>query len=184
MSRSRCLSTISLVALAACDGDDGACGPGDAPADGITITGSNVALRYDSFDSGVNNDCTVPAAGGKISVTIHAKQVGGAAPLTFCISRVDLFGKEPLDLAKDDPNNDDLEFRVVDASGMDAGCTFELADAPITGTATAEGVCADASDPAGYALTVNGSLTLTRTCGVTVDAVAVTLAGTVAVAGQ
>jgi hypothetical protein len=173
-----------LAALAACNGDEDTCGPGDAPADGITITGPGVALTYDKFTAGLNNDCTVPAAGGVISVTIHASQVGNALPLTFCISRPELFGKEPLALAKDDNNDPTLEFRVVDASGMDASCTYSIATAPITGTATGEGVCANMTDPAGFSLTLDGSLTLNRTCGATMDTVAVTLAGTVAVATE
>jgi hypothetical protein len=178
------LAAVALAGLlAACNGDEDTCGPGDAPSDGITITGPNVALTYDEFDFGQNNDC--PEAGapsGVISVTIHASQVGGALPLTFCFGRPDLLAEGPLDLGQDDPG---VEFRVVDASGMDASCTYEIdTTAPITGTASTEGLCNNGAGPDGFALILDGDLTLKRTCGATMDTVAVSIAGRVAVVPQ
>ncbi|MBX3162214.1 MAG: hypothetical protein KF773_39990 [Deltaproteobacteria bacterium] len=148
----------------------------------MAITGTGVALTYGDLDAGQNNDCPDPSApAGVISLTIHGKQEGSGLPLTFCIGRPDLLAGG-LDLG---PDTAGTEFRVVDASGSDASCTYTLdTSAPITGTASATGLCDNGAAPAGFALTIAGSLTLVRTCGPAVDTVAVALAGTVGVAAQ
>ena len=63
-------------------------------------------------------------------------------------------------------------------------CSYAIDSTRIpTGTASGKGVCGGGTDPGGFELVVNGALSLSRTCA-TVDTVAVTLAGTVAVAGS
>jgi len=78
------------------------------------------------------------------------------------------------------------DVRVIDLTGTADGCTydFESTQPAPTGTVTATGVCANGTDPAGFALTIDGTITVKRTCGATVDAVALALAGTVAVTSR
>jgi hypothetical protein len=75
------------------------------------------------------------------------------------------------------------DVQIIDLNGEVASCayTFDSARAP-TGTATATGVCANGNDPAGFALALDGGVSLTRTCGTMVDTIDVTLAGEVAIA--
>jgi hypothetical protein len=77
------------------------------------------------------------------------------------------------------------EMRLVDFTGMANGCTFarDAAKPPI-GTGTGTGVCNNGTDPAGFALTLTGTIHAKRTCGATVDDVALTLAGKVAVTSR
>ena len=74
--------------------------------------------------------------------------------------------------------------QLIDASAtLAAGCTLarDPAAAPAA-TAAFAGYCAGGADPAGYALTLDGSVGLRRTCPAGPDAVTGTVAGTVAVA--
>ena len=74
------------------------------------------------------------------------------------------------------------DVRLIDVRGMSGGCTFTIdsTQAP-TGEASAEGVCKNGVDPAGFALDLDGALTLRRTCNTQVDTVPATLKGRVAV---
>lgn len=114
-------------------------------------------------------------------MTIAGTQVGNpGGKLTLCVPRPDqLSGGEALGI--DDPASEDPAVRVVDVSGADVSCEYDL-DGTIapTGTVRAEGLC-DAVGTGGFALVLDGQLTLTRTCGSIVDSVAVTLSGRVAV---
>ena len=74
-------------------------------------------------------------------------------------------------------------FRIIDFNGEADGCTFALAQGSVpSGEASATGVCDNGKNPAGYALTVDANLVLRRTCPTATDMVAVSLAGTIAVA--
>ncbi|MEZ4368265.1 MAG: hypothetical protein R2939_18600 [Kofleriaceae bacterium] len=169
------LAAATVLGATAC-GDDDACGPGSAPADGLVLAGDGLEVRYAGLVAGANNDCPAPdAPAGVVSLTIAGTQAGGAAPLTFCVPRPDLLGAGARALG--------TEVQVIDASATVDGCTLSLAgtSAP-TGTATAAGACDDGAGPAGFALTLDGTVTVTRTCGAAVDELAMTLVGEIAVA--
>lgn len=192
MSLSRFLSSTSLALVAAgwpgCgpgghgSPDAASCGPGDAPA-GVVASGGPVALTYGQFTGGLNNDC--PASGapmGVISMTILGMQTdaGGGGFFTLCIGRPDLLASQPLGIGFDAA----AAVRVVDFNGQASGCTFTVdRSQPPGGTASASGLCDNGRNAAGFALALDATLTLTRTCGTTTDAVPVTVRGGVAVAG-
>lgn len=179
---SLCLSSISLVALAGCPSEGDSCGPDDAPATGITGSNADVMLAYGNLSSLSGNDCPASdAPSGVISLSIEGTQVGGTGLLTFCIPRPDLLSKGRA-LGTTASMG---EIRIVDFSGMANGCTFALdSTMPPTGTATGTGVCKNGTDPAGFALALTGTVNLRRTCGATIDSVALTLAGKVAVTSR
>src|SRR5687768_7372423 len=176
MRRLLFLSSISLVACGSgggCNGDE--CGPADAPDQPIIVgNGSDIMLQYGNFTSGVNNDCT-DTASGVISITIHATQISGPGLLTFCVQRPDKFSGG---VRIGDPAG----LRIIDLNGDANGCSFTFeGTVPVTGMATARGICDNGKDPAGYALIVDGALSMRRNCPTVTDTVALTLTGTVAV---
>ena len=172
------------TALAGCSDD--ACGPGDAPDIGLVATSSAGTLSSGAMIGGRNNDC--PAQGtpaGVISLTIQGTQSEGGGFVTLCVSRPDLLTTQPQPLVLDNPASTAAEVRLVDLGGMVNGCSFAIDRAqPVTGTASSSGMCGNGSDAAGFALVVEGALTLTRTCGPTIDSVPITLSGRVAVSPQ
>ena len=192
MSRWSCRSNTELVVAVAllaalagggC-GDDGAtCGPGAAPAAGLTITVDGEVVTYGGFTSSINNDCTI-AGSGVISVSVHGTQVGGTGALTLCLPRPDLLGGDPVPLAPTRLPPDPADrVHLVDASAtLAAGCTLarDPAAAPAA-TATFTGYCAGGADPAGYALAVSGTVGLKRTCLAGTTSVTGAVDGTVAV---
>jgi hypothetical protein len=179
------LFVIALAVLAAgCPGDD-SCGPGDAPGDGLTVTGNGVDLRYHALSATPNNDCPDPAAPeGVVSLTIVGTQVNGADAFNLCVPRPDQLESD-LPLVPNTQTHAPMTIEIVDVNAAAGGCTFVFDDAtPPTGTAHAEGICADGTDPAGFALLITGQVSLERTCGAQVDVLRVDLAGTVSVASQ
>ncbi|MBA2540610.1 MAG: hypothetical protein H0V17_13310 [Deltaproteobacteria bacterium] len=183
---SRFLSIISLaVALSGCPADDPECGPGDAPDAAVLASGTDISLEFGELEYGQNNDCPVGSAPeGVISMTIAGVQTGNPLGLiTFCVPRPDQFNAGDA-LVLDDPTLQTTQVRLVDLSGASNGCTFDLEDTQPAGTANSEGLCDAGASLAGFALVLDGTATLTRTCGADVDTVTVTLAGRVAVAPQ
>ncbi len=201
MSRSSCPSSTELrparstptivtlalalaAALAGCGDDGGAtCGPGDAPADGLTITVDGEVVTYGGFTASINNDCTV-AASGVISVSVHGTQIGGTGAFTLCLPRPDLLGADPVALSPSRLPPDPADrVQLVDASAtLAGGCTLAR-DPAVAGAATATfaGYCAGGADPAGYAIGLAGPIGLRRTCPAGVTAVVGTAAGSFAV---
>jgi hypothetical protein len=175
--------TLLAVLAAGCPGDD-SCGPGDAPGDGLTATGNGVDLRYHAMTATPNNDCPDPAAPeGVISLTITGSQVNGSDAINFCVPRPDQLESD-LPLVPNTPGHAPMTIEVVDINAASGGCTFAFDDAIApTGTAHAEGICTNGTDPAGFALLIAGQVTLERTCGATVDSVRVDISGTISVAG-
>jgi len=166
------------------------CGAGDAPATGIVVAGDGDSFTYGDFAAGANNDCpAADAPGGVVSLTVFGAQSdpAGAAFVTLCLPRPDLIEAGiAYDLSPDVqpvPASDRVQLIDVDADHAD-DCTWSLAGAP-TGTASFEGLCAGGTDPAGFALTLDGAATVTVACPAMPDReVEVTLTGTVAVAAQ
>jgi hypothetical protein len=188
MSLSRFLSATSLVVLASvapgCGGDD-SCGSDGAPAVGLVASGTDLSLTYGGLTAGLNRDCpAADAPAGVISLTILGTQTDGTGFITLCVSRPDVLTDRSQTLALDDPAAA-IEVRLVDLNGGANNCRFAIdRTQPVTGTVSSSGMCGDGSDPAGFALVVDGALTLRRTCGTTVDSVPITLRGRVAVQPQ
>lgn len=186
MSRLRFLSSTSVALLAgtaaAGCGDD-SCGPGGAPEVGLVASSDAATLTYGQLHGGLNGDC--PAAGapsGVTSLTIIGMQAGAGGFVTLCVERPDLLAKQAQALG---PNVAGSAVHVVDLNGTANGCSFAVdRSQPVDGTASATGLCGNGSDAAGFALVIDGSLALTRTCGTAVDSVRITLHGRVAVAAQ
>ncbi|HVV81967.1 MAG TPA: hypothetical protein VHE35_02765 [Kofleriaceae bacterium] len=185
---------LAGAALAAGCGDDGnggdvdasQCGPGGAPADGLTLTVDGETVTYGGFTSSVNNDCTI-AGSGVISVSIHATQVSGTGSFTLCLPRPDLLGAAPVPLAPTRlPPQADDRVQLIDSSAtLSGGCTLARDPvAPPSATVTFTGYCAGGTDPAGYALGMSGTIGVTRTCAGNSLGVSAAVAGTVAVAVQ
>jgi hypothetical protein len=174
MRRSLCLSITSLILGAGC-GDD-ACGPSGAPEAGLVGTATGVTLTYGGMKAGQNNDCPDPAAPADVvSLTVNGAQTDGTGFVTICISRPDRLADGSQTLGPDVAGS---EVRLVDLSGMSAGCGYTLGNA-VTGTVTASGLCGGGADPAGFALDVTATVTLNRVC--MGDTVEVSLAGRTAV---
>jgi hypothetical protein len=180
-------AAMLALAVAACSDDASTtCGPGTTPAAGITLTIGAETITYGGFTASVNNDCTI-AGSGVISVSVHGAQVGGAAPLTLCLPRPDLLGSGAVALAPSRvPPAADDRAQVIDASAaLAAGCTASLDFTMMpSGTARFDGYCADGNDPAGYALSLAGTLPLIVTCAGTPTPMTGTLGGAAAVTIQ
>ena len=178
-------SMLASLVLAGC-GDD-SCGPDGAPATGLVASAQGVTLTYGGLSSLAGNDCNDPAAPGVISVSIRGMQIDGAATgvLTLCIPRPDLLMDGPRTLGLVGSTAD---IRIIAVEGTVDGegesCSFALDQSrPPTGQGTATGVCASATDPAGFALELDGAVTLERTCGGNPkEQIPVTLRGRVEVA--
>lgn len=172
----------ATLALGGC-GDD-SCGPGDAPGTGLLVSSADVTLEYGNLSSLSGNDCPDPAApAGVVSLSIEGTQTGGGGGLvTLCIPRPDLLGGGDRSLGSITSTAD---IRVIDLRGTVDGCSYAAdASAPPSGIGYGTGVCDNGTSAAGFALTIDGAVGLRRTCGTTVDTVAVSIAGTVAVTSR
>ena len=176
------LMALAVGAVAACSGGGGDCGPGDAPADGITLTSGTASQTFGGFHSSANNDCPPSGGNGPTSLTVEGHQVDPAVAnrfLTLCLPRPDQIGGDPIAL------DDDSLVQVIDVMAQDdGGCRYDLDRTGQLGSATVAlaGFCSDGTDAAGYALSLSGRLPMTRTCGSAgAEPVTMTLAGTVAV---
>lgn len=176
MLRLRFLSTTSLALLASVSGcGDDDCGPGSAPDKGLVAGSSDVQLVFGSLISGTNNDCPDPQAPeGVISLTISGTRTDGSGIVTLCVPRPDLLPDGvPLGASG---------VRVIDLNAEADGCMFSLESArPTSGTVTATGLCDAGASSEGFALSVDGNVSLKRDCPTASDTIAVSFAGTVAV---
>lgn len=152
--------SLVLISTVGC-GDDEVCGPGEATADGVSMEIDGTALSYGSFTSSPNNDCP---GDGPTSLTIEGRQLSppptaGTFALTFCLPNPDDIGSDPIEL------EGDSLVEVVDISGEADGCTFLIdRTRPRTGTIAFIGYCDDGSNPAGYAIELDGSVPVLQTC--------------------
>lgn len=184
LSRFLCCTSVltagAAAGLAGCGGGD-SCGPGNAPEAGLVVAGTGVSITYGALSGSPNRDCPDAAAPtGVISLSIAGTQSGATGFLTLCIGRPDLLAKQALSFGAEPA----AQVHLVDLSGTAGACTLTLdRSTPPSGTATTTGMCGNGADPAGFALQLDAAVTLTRTCGATVDSVAATLKGTVAVTG-
>jgi hypothetical protein len=181
MQRSLFLSSTSLTLAALLGGcGDDTCGPGDAPDFGILASSADVTLTFGDLTSGLNNDCPDPAApAGVVSVTIQGSQQNGPGLITLCVGRPDLLSAGSIPLGT-------MGARIIDLRGDDAtGCMYTFdSTRPVAGDVSATGLCDNGASSDGYALTVDGNVSLKRTCVTTIDTIAVSFAGTAAVTAQ
>jgi hypothetical protein len=173
MRRLLFLSSISGLVSSGCSDD---CGPGGAPASGLLASSADVTLTYGNLSSGANNDCPDPMAPtGVVSLTVDGTQTDAAAILTLCIPRPDLLAEMDLPLGTGG-------VRIIDFNGDKDGCTFAFESTrPVTGTVHTRGMCDNGKNEAGYALGIQGNISLRRTCATMTDTIAVELDGLVAV---
>ena len=174
------LTSVALLVIG-CDDDAVTCGPGDAPEAGIVADSAEVTIEYGELVYGQNNDC--PADPNVVSVTIAGNQVGNInGRFTLCVGRPDQLAGRALALGVDDPAS---EVRVIDVSGDVEGCSYRFDDSvPPTGTASTTGLCEAGANLEGFALTLDGTVTLERTCGAVVDSIEVSLSGRAAELAQ
>lgn len=183
ISRSLFLSSTSLaLALAGC-GDDNACGPGGADPAGLKASSVDVTLTFGNVTSRAGNDCFVPdAPEGVISVSIEGQQTDGTGFITLCVPRPDLLDMGGRSLGLTTSTSD---IRIIDLEGSANNCTYSIDKTrPPTGTGGGSGVCNNGTDKAGFAIDLDGAISLRRTCGTTIDTIGVKLTGEVAVAAE
>jgi hypothetical protein len=178
MWRLRFLSIISPLFVGGCGND---CGPMGASEVGLVAGSDQVTLTYGHLSGLAGNDCPDPSApAGVISISIGGTQTDGTGLITLCVPRPDQLsaGMRTLGTA-----TSMADVRILDVSGTSNNCdlTFD-ASRPPTGTASGEGVCGNGQDPSGFAIVIDGAITLRRDCAGTIDQMPVTLRGTVAVA--
>jgi hypothetical protein len=181
MPLSRFLSITSLAALAGAPGcGDDSCGTGGAPNVGLVASASGVTMTYGNLGGSFNNDCPDPnAPAGVISLSIEGTQTDGQGRITLCISRPDVLAKQSQPIGGDSSGN---AVRLVDLAGSANNCMLTLVSVEAMATATATGLCNNGGNTAGFALEIEGSVQLSRTCGATMDSLSATLRGRVAVA--
>jgi hypothetical protein len=185
----------ALLALFAPGCSDGGsneiCGPGDAPADGVTasIPGSPLTIiTYGDFTSSPNNDCP-PPGGGPTSITIEATQTGLAPgerfSMVLCLPKpdeIDALDTEPVDLY------DASLVQLVDVNARVEGDCLVRLDHEVgpSGSITFAGYCDGGGASEGYAVTFDGMALGIRRCpdgagGFTEEGVPLYLMGTAAV---
>jgi hypothetical protein len=176
------MRVMLVLALAVgCGPGNTVCGPGSASATGLAASGSGLSFIYRGSMEGANNDCT-PTGRMVISVTIELVQDNGTGFLTFCIPRPDELATD-LTIGSDMPGNEPPA-ALISFEGTSAdGCVYAYnPGATTTGSLHATGVCNDGAGSSGFALTVDGSMTMTGSGGSScLASVVVQLAGTVAV---
>ena len=167
----RSLFLLATSVLVAACSDNPSCGPGSAAAVFTVSNGSDVMLTYGNLTSSAAHDCN---STGVTSLTINATQSDGSSLVTFCIPAPDVLAKTPGQFGTD--------VKVIDFNGTANGCTL-TADtlAPPSGTVTADGMCNNGTNKAGYALAFDAHMVLSRMCPSSNDMVPVTISGTVAV---
>lgn len=174
MLRSLFLSSISATLLWSSAGcSDDACGPGSAPDNGLVAGDQDNNLTFGGLTSSANNDCPDQAAPpGVVSLSISGTQTNGTGLITLCIPRPDqISGGVPLGSG----------LVIFDLNGEANSCMYKLEKTrPVTGTAKATGIC-DNGQSGGYALTIDGRISLTKTCTTSSETLAVNFVGTVAV---
>jgi hypothetical protein len=166
---------VILIVLDGC-GDD--CGPHGAPDVGLVASGTGVTMTFGHLTSSPNNDCPDPAApDGVIALRVMGAQTDGTGIVSFCIPRIDTLSSGSLGTFQSS-----APIRVTEVTGTSNACSFAFdASQPPTGQGSAHGACDAGTNAKGFALELDGTVALTRTCDAMVDQVSATLRGTVAV---
>src|SRR5262245_26702643 len=181
MSRLLFLSIISALSQTACSDN---CGPDGAAAFGLVASNASLQLIFGNLKSGANNDCRDPdAPPDVISLTITGTQNDGTGLITMCAPRPDLMmqGTVPLVGALGTLPG----FRLVEIHATANNCTYAIEQArPPLGTVGMTGACKNGTDKKGYALHVDGNISMTETCDINVTTIALGFSGEVAVSQQ
>ena len=152
------LSCVALAVATGCGSDD--CGPGDAPANGVTGQIGSDTVGFGQFNSSPNNDCNVP--GGGVSLTLDGVQTAPTETgvhITFCLPQPAELGKGPVSLA------DTTMVEVIDVFARVGDCITQIdRRAPPTGTIEFIGYCDGGTHSGGYAISLSGTVSGTRTC--------------------
>ncbi len=152
-----------------------------AEPEALLASSADVVLTYGGLTALAGNDCpAMDAPAGVVSLSVEGRQTDGTGLITFCIARPDQFEGARRNLGT---SLSMADVRIFDLTGTANNCTFTFdSSRPPTGFATGLGVCADGTDPAGFGVDFDGAISLRRNCNGTMDTVAVTLTGLVAVA--
>lgn len=148
----------------------------------LVASSVDVTLTYGGLTALAGNDCPgVDPPAGVVSLSVEGRQTDGTGLITFCIPRPDLLESGQRTLGT---SLSMADVRIFDLTGSDANnCTYKFdSTRPPTGFAGALGVCGNGTDGAGFGIDFDGAVSLRRTCGPTIDTIAVTLTGLVAVA--
>ena len=174
---------LCLTSVAALGCSDDSCGPGDAPKVGLVAGSIDVTLTFGNMTSRAGNDCPDPSApAGVVAVSIEGSQEGGTGLVTLCVPRPDRLMEGNRTLGTTISSAD---IRIIDLHGSAGSCTYALdSTRPPTGTGGGSGVCNNGIDKAGFAIELDGAISLRRTCGATIDTIAVKLTGSVAVPAE
>jgi len=178
--RSSTSGVVVGAILAGCH-DDPKCGATETTT--LQASGSGVFAEWSAFTSGANNDCPDPdAPSGVISLTVTGSTGSDGGFVTLCIPRIDTLGSGGT--VGDTLSTADV--RIVDVNANVGGdCSISRAvGTPVTGTASATGVCSNGEDPAGFDLTLDATVTVDKDCGGAIDQVEVALSGTFPVGPQ
>jgi hypothetical protein len=162
----------ALAAVVGAPGCSDDCGFDGAPASGLLVTADAARLDFGNLTSLAGNDCPDPdAPAGVVSLSIEGAQVGGPGLITLCVPRPDQLRAGMRAIGANLPNAT-ADVRIIDLRGAADDCTFRFASAePVTGHATATGVCDDGTDPAGFAIAIDAMVKMTRVCGANEDVV-------------
>jgi hypothetical protein len=156
-----------------------------APSNGLLASSTDVTLTFGQMTSRAGSDCPDPAApSGVIAVTVEGHQTDGTGFITLCIPRPDLLemGNQSIGLSM--PGSV-VGIGIVDLQGSSNSCTYAIDKSRVpTGIGAGIGVCNNGTDKAGFALDLDGAISLRRTCGATVDTIAVKLTGKFAVPAE
>jgi hypothetical protein len=172
------LGSTFAVGCAGCGDDE--CGPMGAEPAALVASSAEVTLTFGGLSALAGNDCpAVDPPAGVVSLSVEGTQTDGTGLITFCIPRPDLLDSGRRNLGT---SLSMADVRIFDLSGSFNNCTFTLdSTRPPTGFAAGLGVCGNGTDSAGFGIDFDGAVSLRRTCGATIDTVAVTLTGLVAV---
>jgi hypothetical protein len=148
--------TASLaLCLAACGGGEDSCGPGDVTGSTITASSSPAAFTYEAFESSPNQDC--PNPGSPTPITIQGTQTDSGRPLVLCISQPEtitageVYALSPTGVV-----------RLIDLQAVDGDCNITAGTSG--GTAEFTGFCDDGTAAEGFALTMSGTISATKSC--------------------
>jgi hypothetical protein len=171
---------LGLAAGCSDSGQD--CGTRGAPVSGLVTAGTGATLTFGNLSASPNNDCPVDGApSGVTSLTITGTQTDGQGRITLCVGRPDRLASGTQGLGTTAGMG---QVALIDLAGSSNGCTLAFDTTPEpTGTVTVTGMCDNGENASGFSLVLDDALTMTRTCGQTIDTLAVTLTGRVAVAG-
>ena len=165
------LSSISALVAPGCSDD---CGPGDAPEYGLLASSADVTLNYGAMTSSPNNDCRDSTVPDIISLTLEGREKDSGSLIVLCIPRPDQLAKMDMQIG--------TGLQIVDVNGDKDGCTYKFDSTRLaTGTVHAVGLCDNGTNDAGYALGIEGNISLLRNCAGTMESIAVELSGQIAI---